>query len=978
MRLVLAFFFSVVLSTVTAQRYSFVEYSTEIGLPQSQVTSIVQDRDGYLWIGTLGGLAKFNGKDFTSFTRENGLANNKIISLKFIGETLWVGHEGGVSKYANGKFSRWYFPQESKNSQVTQVIKCGKKTIIATNGIGLFELNKTGLHKIVFNAAGYEKIRDIKEFDKQFYIATKDGVYHTTNFEKFAVLDHTVEWSVSDLEIYQNKLCITTFQDGIHLYTPKTKSFFQIPISSDYSLVSSFADTKDKLWIAMAEGIGIYDGAKIQFINEDKGMPLVAINRVFKDREGNVWLGSAGKGLICFSGEQFVHYNQATGLPSDLIIDVNQDSKGQFWISTYNKGLVIKKNNGQFVRVHEDILTFWCSIMRVDGYNWFGTDEGLLAFSGTELKKRYVEAEKVTDQNKGKFLLGNKITSLQKISSTQFYIGGSSGLMLYDKGTITFLHNNDDKDIGTIRDMAMMGDALILATDLGLYTYQNKVVSSVDDFSIITFCLKKDNYGTLWLGTEEGLYMYDNGKIVSRNFSEETASKFINFLNFARGKLYIGTNNGLYVYHTSKDGSPKRIEHFGIQEGIVDLETNLNSSYIDNTGKLWFGTASGLVVYKEKATSERKEIPKLLLKNMFLNYKKSNLTSSKSSPLSLPYNKNNISFDFDGIFFSNPQELMFQFWLEGAEESWSRPSSSPTANYTGLRAGEYTLHARAVGPQANFSEELTFPFEIRPPFYQTWWFISISLLAVGSIVYAFIRFRINREREKGEKEKMVIKNKLLSLEQRSLNASMNRHFIFNSLNSIQFFINTQDRVSANKYLTNFAQLIRKNLDSSTSEGNLLPFSKEIERLKLYLSLESMRFKDRFDYIFEIDVPEAESILIPSMLLQPYIENSIVHGVLPKKTVKGEIKIRAWLEQQILCIRIEDNGIGISNSFKTKKHFDGDHRSQGVEITAKRISLIKQMSKQSFDIIGPEDLLDENSSINGTYVLLKIPFEDLEN
>ncbi len=970
MRILLVVLIAFVSAHTFAQRFSFVEYSTEIGLPQSQVKSIAQDKDGYLWIGTLGGLAKFNGKEFTSYTRDDGLANNKITSLKYFDNTLWIGHEGGVSNYKSGKFSRWYLPNEVKNIQVTQIISFEQRIIIGTNGAGLYELTETGIQPIKFKASESHRIRDIQFFKNMFYLATRNGVYTTTDFKKFGFIQQTDDWSVSDLELYDNQICITSFQDGIHLYDPTNKNINPILTEPDFYPASAYADKKGNLWIAAAEGILVYNRSKSYFINEEKGIPLVAINRIFEDDENNIWVGSDGKGLISFSGEQFVHHNQSTGLPSDLIIDVNQDALGQFWISTFNKGLVLQKKSGVFEQVNDDILTFWCSVMRVDGYNWFGTELGLLAYQGTTLKHIYNGANK---------LLGDKITSLHKISSTKMYIGGSSGLMLYENGDFVPLHDNDNWDIGTIRDMEEKSGDLFLATDKGLYRLKNNRIESVDKFNKTTFCLKKDQFGNLWLGTEEGLYIYDNGKVVNRNFATETSSKFINFLNFSHGKLYIGTNNGLYTYLPNNAGEAERIEHYGIQEGVVSLETNLNSSFVDNRGRLWFGTASGLVIFKEESSSEQKKTPRLLLQNMLLNYEKTDHSKAFSEELmSFPYKKNNISFNFDGISFSNPKELRYQFWLEGVEESWAPETYNPTVNYTGLRSGSYILHARAVGPRQNYSEEILIPFEIRSPFYQTWWFILLCLIAAGFLIYSFIRFRLQRERELADKEKMEIKNKLLSLEQQSLNASMNRHFIFNSLNSIQFFINNKDRESANKYLTNFAQLIRKNLDSSTSEGNLLPFSKEIERLKLYLSLESMRFKDRFDYSFEIDVPEAESILIPSMLLQPYIENCIVHGVLPQKGVKGQIKTKAWTNNNVLFIRIEDNGIGISQSLKTKKDFNGDHKSQGVEITAKRISLIKQMSNQGFDIIGPEDILDENRSINGTYVLLKIPFEDLEN
>lgn len=953
-----------------AQRYSFVEYSTESGLPQSQVRAIAQDQEGYLWVGTLGGLAKFNGKEFRSYTREDGLANNKIISLAYLKNTLWIGHEGGVSCYKNGQFQNWSLPFDSKNIQVTQFLLFKEKIIVATNGAGLFEISGKKLKPILFKGEGTERIRDLLRYNGKYYVATRNGVYVTMNFKYFELLQQTKEWTVSDLEIYKGQLAVTSFQDGIYLFHSQNKSFTRIPVDPELFLASSFADHAGNLWIAAAEGIVKYDGRQIELINDQKGMPLVGLNRVFQDDEKNIWIGSDGKGLILFSGEEFVHHNLSTGLLSDLVMDINQDYKGQFWISTLNKGLVLQKKNGEFISVYDRILTFWCSTMQIDGYNWFGTDMGLLAFKDVQLKHTF------TSENG---LLGDKITALFPISKSSMYIGGSSGLMLYSKGEIKVIHDNEKQDIGTIRDISEYNKHIYLATDKGLYQLIGKRVVNVDKFSKTTFCLKKDEKGNFWLGTEEGLYTLLNGKIVNRNISTETASKFINFLNYQNGKVFIGTNNGLYSFAPGENAKVSEIEHFGIQEGVVNLETNLNSSFVDKKGNLWFGTSSGLVIYQRNQSKLATTHPRLLLVNVLLNYEKTGFNwQDFESGFSFPYSQNNVSFEFDGISFTSPKELKYQFWLEGGEENWSPPSLNPIVNFTSLPAGEYILHARAVGPQENYSKEISLVFAIRAPFYQTWWFMALCAIFIAGLIYLFVRIRIQREREKSEKETVVIKNKLLSLEQQSLNASMNRHFIFNSLNSIQYFINTQDKVSANKYLTNFAQLIRKNLDSSTSEGNLTSFAKEIERLKLYLSLEAMRFQDRFAYHFDLKVPESENILIPAMLLQPYIENCIVHGILPQKENKGEIRITAWTDNHILQVRIEDNGIGISKSLNTKKNFDGDHKSQGMEITSKRISLIKEMSNQSFEIIGPEDRLDENRKINGTYVLLKIPYEDFGN
>jgi ligand-binding sensor domain-containing protein/signal transduction histidine kinase len=955
------------------QRYSFVEYSTSKGLPQSQVSSIAQDENGYLWVGTLGGLAKFNGKKFTSYTRDNGLAYNKITFLKNFNKELWIGHEGGVSVRKNGEFSRWYLPKDAKNIRVTGFSKYKKSVIIATNGDGLYRLFDQKLLAIPFPEEFSNKIRDITEVKGTYYLATRDGVCTTTDFKIFKIIANTELWSISDLELNSEKLLITTFNDGVFSFNTSTKKLTEFPINKELFPDGAYKDHKNNLWFNTSEGLLKYDNnGRQELIDGAKGLPLAQIECIFEDNEQNIWLGSSGKGLIFFPGDQFVYYDHNSGLPTDLVLNINQDKYKHFWVSTYNMGIVLKKNNS-YKTVYDNVKTIWTSAMDVDGHNWFGTELGLVSFSGEQFVRKYAKEDG---------LLNDKITSLYRISKSKMYIGGKGGLFIYDSGKIKVIHDNEEslaKDIGTIRDIEFYENDLYLGTDKGLFRLNNGKIVPVQNFSLTTFCLVNDKKGQLWLGTEEGLYSLRKGKIENRNFATETASRFTNFLNCKDNKLYIGTNNGLYVSQLGSNGKIETIDHYGIQEGVVNLETNLNSGYIDNLGNLWFGTASGMVRYKTAKEKKLSPRPQLILQNILLNYQATPFTENDlNGNLSMPSSKNNISFEFDGISLSKPGEMYFQFWLEGVEEDWSPKNSIPTATFTGLRSGTYTLHARTVGEQGINSKEIKVKFTIRPPFYQTWWFIALCVLALAFLIYQFFQFRIRTERENNERETVVFKNKLMKLEQQSLNASMNRHFIFNSLNSIQYFINTQDKQSANKYLTNFAQLIRKNLDSSDSDGNFIPLTKELERLDLYMSLEAMRFKDRFTYKFENSVENADQILIPAMLLQPFVENSIVHGILPKKEIKGEIIVKAWTEENMLFIRITDNGIGISKSLKSKATFDGDHKSQGVEITAKRLSLIKEMSNKGFEIIGPEDIIDENRLINGTYVLLKIPFELLDN
>jgi len=224
-------------------------------------------------------------------------------------------------------------------------------------------------------------------------------------------------------------------------------------------------------------------------------------------------------------------------------------------------------------------------------------------------------------------------------------------------------------------------------------------------------------------------------------------------------------------------------------------------------------------------------------------------------------------------------------------------------------------------------------------------------------------------KKKNETELIVIQSKLMDLEQQSLNSSMNRHFIFNALNSIQYYINREDKRAANTYLTNFAKLIRKNLDST--ENNWTSLQEELERIELYLNMEHMRFKDRFEYKIniskDIDVNEIE---IPPMLFQPFLENSIWHGILPKET-KGEVHLNISKEEDTVKITIMDNGIGLNQS-KVNKNGQVDHDSKGVDIINNRIKLFSKMTDKAFKINGPTDLHDENNVCTGTIVEIYMP------
>ena len=962
-----------------SQKYSFVTYSTEEGLPQSQVTAINQDEKGYLWVGTLGGLAKFNGNSFSTFSSSEGLLNNRIKSLSRINNTMWIGHDGGISYVKDNIIKSIEFSGDGndRSREVSEIVEFKNKIFVSSNGGGLFVKKNNALKKIKLDSVGHERVRAMVVYDDKLYLATRNGVLISGNGVNFTQLKRFGNKSFSGIFVKNNRMVLSTFFEGVYVVNLSDDSIEKIEENRlDHTIYGCYIDHNDLIWLYSLGGlIKVDNDLKMTIIDDDNGLPVNLISCLFSDKDDNFWIGSQGKGMFKYPGTNFKYYDQSTGYPSDLFLTGLQTKKGDYYFGTIDKGIIKRTKSGEIISLNTSENAIWASVQDVDGKNWFGSGSSLIEIDAND---RIVERK---GKENGK-LPGTKISAFYRVSKDKMYIGGNGGISEYSNGKFSRV-GDPNEEIGTVRDFELYQGDLYCATNLGLMILKNGRFEIVQDETKLVYNIEKDNFGGLWFGTEEGLFRLKKGVIKQVELLSDPASNFVAFMNHKDDKLFVGTNNGLFILADLSTEKP-RMERFGTNDGVVDLETNLNSGFFDQNNVFWFGTASGLVSFEPSATENQRSVPQIDLISILLNYesfdysKYSENLDSKGMPVSLilPHSKNNITFEIDGISLLDNKGTNFQFLLEGLRDTWSGLSDNSTISFSSLPAGDYLLHMRSVDGEGQFSEEIVFPIKVNRAFYNTWWFYSLTFAGIAGVIYGFIQFRFKRVAESNEKDKLRYKSKLLVLEQQSMNASMNRHFIFNSLNSIQYFINTQDRFSANKYLTSFAKLIRKNLDSATSTENMISLEDELERIQLYLSLESMRFKDRFDYEINVEGVDVESEMIPAMLMQPFIENSIIHGILPNEDKKGLITINVSIQNDYLEVLIQDNGVGIQNSLSKKTSMDGDHRSQGMEITSKRIELIQKISDNDISLVGPTELVGEDSLINGTSVLLKIPCENL--
>jgi hypothetical protein len=337
----------------------------------------------------------------------------------------------------------------------------------------------------------------------------------------------------------------------------------------------------------------------------------------------------------------------------------------------------------------------------------------------------------------------------------------------------------------------------------------------------------------------------------------------------------------------------------------------------------------------------------------------------------LRYDQNVFSFDFVGIHYKSPEYKQLLFMLDGLEKTWRKAGEEKTAYYYDIPTGYYQFRVKAANSDGIWAEKCIIII-IDPPWWKTWWAYILYAVSLAALIYGFIQYRISRIR--AQHEIVLQKHKAVELEMQALRAQMNPHFIFNCLNSINRFIIKNETEVASDYLTKFSRLIRMVL--SNSKKTFVSLEEELDMLRLYIELERLRFKNAFDYDIGFNNGiEPENIFIPPLLLQPFAENAIWHGLMHKEA-HGHLEIELSVEQKVLTCVITDDGIGRNKAAEFENSSAKKSKSMGLQITRERLALLNQNTdEQSFFNI--EDITDDKGSVEGTRVILKMNYRNLE-
>lgn len=614
------------------------------------------------------------------------------------------------------------------------------------------------------------------------------------------------------------------------------------------------------------------------------------------------------------------------------------------------------------------------------GYLWFSSNKGITRFDGNDFKnfsrKDGLETNFVTTvfSHKDSLLIGSPNALLIKrnqnflsyeckkvncisVIKRVVVIGTDKGIYRVGDGFLAPLRTNYQIDLNTVNDVQFDGTSYWVATENALWKIDNllnaKSIERIDTLHYTSILIDKNQVIASTLNN--GIKIIQGKKITTIPLTTSS----IKGIRKVRDQYWVfSTNEGIEIVNQNFSFNRKMNKY-------NSLKTNaISDVFEDKQQNIWIATINNGVYKFENNTKQTLATPRISFENIEVLYKtidSINFNSYKGI-LKLPSNKNHLAFSFKSVDINNPKKILYRYKLNGDYSPWSNKSSVNLAN---LQAGKYTFSVQSKIANENESKPIQFQFYIDKPLYKKAWFQWTSLGFLVTLISLWVFLYIKKIRAKNESriKQLQLENYLLSLEQKALQLQMNPHFIFNVLNGIKAQGNSGKLDELNTTINKFSSLLRSILNTSRKEE--ISLSEEISTLENYISLEQQMSSLPFTYsIISKLTLDTEEILIPPMLIQPFIENSIKHGI--KNKENGEISIIFYNIHNFLHCEIIDNGIGINQSKKEKKV--KTHASLAIEVTKDRImSLAPEASINFIEI-------KENNMVKGTKVWFKIPLK----
>ena len=960
------------------QGNNFEYLSIQDGLGQSHITSIYEAPNGLLFLSTNGGgFSTYNGQEVKTYNVQDGLKSNfvkDIISIN-LNQTL-IATEVGVQSFQNGEFTTITLPSNNPilNFQTLE----GKTYLITTKE--LYEFTN-GQWNLLINIQGQEQLNCLAMSGSFFYLGSNQGL---KRFKKDDLKDHETlldNFNVTALLLKEDgSIVIGTKNKGIQFLSENQHfTINQRNGLSNNQVNGLLAKDPNTIWVSTNNGVTIWENVEdiytYQYLNEKNGLSSNQCTHLLKDSWNNLWIGTANGGASKYAPREFFHFNKSNGLAGNKVYAIGQDNKSNLWVANDAKGATkIKGNKLSYFDKDQDFVDTKINAIHNDrnGQLWLGTDNGLMLIQDSSFqifsKSNGLNSDQVTD-----------VVSFEN----EIWISTFGGGLSYANYNSNALGPVIFKSIG-IKDGLVSNTIVDIEFDQNgmlWYASQNRGVGMLNRENLSTFynqqnglssdnvnCIAIDSLNNIWVGTNgNGLnkIFNRNKKIIHFKTKDGLTSNIVKSILSHDQALWIGNEKGVDKLRWNLN-KIQRVEHFGVEEGFAGIECIEKASFKDQDGRLWFGTVNGLMKYDAGGKAALNSLPKVFLQSLKVN----NTLKALAKTFKLSPDENTISIQFSGSDLGTKGKLNYQWALNN--EDWSTPNENQEVFFSNLDAGAYSWKVRAINRLGAISEHQEINFSIQEAWAEKLWVKALLGLVGLLLLSLFIRWRIKIAKRKIEKEKaqLQLEKDLISLENKALQLQMNPHFIFNCLNSIQGQIGKVEDRKVKYNLAKFSKLMRSILNHSRQER--ISLQEEIDLLINYLGLEQISRNQSFDFSIDMDESiDPETTMIPPLMMQPFVENAIIHGVGPLKDRKGHIQINFKLKGQYLLCEIQDNGIGRAAAKEIKSQQANKNKSVALKVNSERLDLLHKDKKlKALEI---EDLKDNGNAV-GTLVKMHLPMK----
>ncbi len=983
-----------------SQEPKYIHYTTDNGLPSSEVYDILQDNKGYIWFATDNGVSRFDGYKFHNYTSEDGLLSRTIFDLyeDYKGR-IWFSHENNqlcyfyqdsIFKYKFNKIIEDFLEKQNRGKQYINkiAVDSADNILIIYSTYGATYISNQG------------KLINMDFYDKNMLLFNYSPIFNIS----YIIIPYDPELTtVNDINIYINKkqyfigkisnpynetvsfnskkyaFCIGTtlyIFDNNSLISTEIKSLRVIHLTND----------GNDLWVGTHPLLGAicYKNADITKLPSKNYLKGYSVSAIYRDKEKGLWFSTIEDGVFYVPNENVQNYSTTSGLTDNHCIQLLVDNEKTIYAGINKRDIFIIDNKKDTKTIRNEMpyngnLTYQNNLLWIYGFNNTFTlnKKGKLQIRKPLYHNDKHKLFKVLYSNRA-YAISSRILLLSSSQGFCYYLINSKGdSIIKIKNCIekTFIHDFCKYKNGSI--LAATRNGMYRITPDTLFFENTKTTCLGPRNPKLKVRIDKIIYNNFdhryWLATREfGIFVWDDKNdsiyVISKN-NGLPDNLITSLSNSYENTIFAGTKYGLcQITLNDSIGFSYSLKVFTTKNGINANEIN-DVVVIDSI--VYIATDKGICFFDYKNHLTNNIPPPVYITNLKINENDTTILNDYR----LNYDQNNLTIQFVGLAYKACGDILYKFQLQGSDTTW-RYTKNTELRYLKLPPGNFLFKVFAQNEDGIWSTNpAIIKFKILPPFWATLWFKIIILLMAFLMIYIAISIKFNIIKKRNQikieetEKRHGLEKELMNTRLKALSQQMNPHFVFNTLSAVKLMVIKNENELVMDYLDKFTRIMRMTLDFSRTEFSSV--EQTIEYITAYIKIKSINLAEEINCKIKIsDMVDLKKENISPMIVQPYIENAIIHGLIPKQqNMQLFIEIKNELEN-ILFI-IEDNGIGRSKAEELNKKREQTHKSYGIQITEERIELINKIISKTIKT-EITDLFDGKGNPSGTRVSLYFP------